>query len=142
MKTTLSLLIIALTASSALTASYKQSISYKLCPEVKTQNIAFDEIDVSPWPLKKGVKADFEISGVPSVAINQKYIQLKVYEKGTAIYTTHIGGPNTTPAGGNYDYQLAYGLPSIVPRGTYDLHFSMISTSGDTYGCFAFTVTF
>lgn len=142
MRTFLSVAVLGLAISSAFAANLKQSIDFKLCPEAKVQNMGFTEVDITPFPLKKGVKADFELIGTPTVAINQKYIQIVVYQKGQNIYTTHIGGPNTTPAGGNYDYALSYGLPSIVPAGTYELHMSVISNTGDSYGCFMFDVTF
>lgn len=135
--------ILMLNVSSSVVGEFVgQSIDYKLCPEAKVQNVDFSEINITPFPLQKGKKADFEITGTAKVAINQKYIQIAVYQSGKDIYNTHVGGPATAAAGSTYDYSLTYGLPSIVPKGTYELHMSIIGSNGDSYGCFLFDVVF
>lgn len=137
--------VIALILSACLasvSAQVTSDVPIILCPEVSSQNIDFTTISINPFPLQKGKKADFSIAGTAKAAINQKYIGLAVYQSGKNIYNTSIGGPSTTGAGGNYQYSLSYGLPSVVPSGTYDLHFSIVDGNKKAQACFVVTAKF
>lgn len=127
-------------------ASYtlQDAIQWSYCKGFDDSKLSLEEIDIDPFPLKRGRKALFEIAGTAKTEIDQKdlVLNVKLKKTGTKIYSTKMGSSYIVPQGGDYDYQLSYGLPSLVPPGQYILDFNIVDSSGNPYTCFEFEVDF
>ena len=112
------------------------------CPGSDGSKISVSSCPIVPFPIVKGKPVIFEVVGTAKVAISQKNARIDVYTSGTKIFTSNVGSSYSTGAGQGYDYKFGYSIPSFVPAGSYEIHISMIDTSGNSLGCVLVNMNF
>jgi len=126
----------AIVIASVISCALCQQPSYKYCPGTDGSNITWTNLLVTPYPIPKGKPVKIEFVGNANVQINQKYLTLNVFQNGSQIFTTNVGGTYIAAAGSTYDYTFTYSIPSFIPPGTYDLQFNVASSTGaGNYAC-------
>ena len=114
------------------------SVEFKYCPGFDDSKIHLMSLQASPFPVKRGQKTSFFTVGQTKVKLNQAYIALDVVQSGSKVYSAHVAGPYTAPAGDDYIYTFSYGLPATVPSGAYTLQWNISDENGNVYTCYQF----
>ncbi|KAF5772933.1 putative sterol transport protein NPC2 [Helianthus annuus] len=134
-------LFIVFLCSLSLIAPFAHAIDVKYCKKNKDYDVKVSGVDITPYPIERGVETTFTISASTETPISggNLVIDVSYYWFGVYSETSDLCTKTTCPVTtGDFAISHSQSLPSVTPPGSYTLTMKLQDGNKNELTCITF----